>query len=236
MFVLTSPSPLERGEQDLPTPLPLVFSILCCHFQLPPLVQSYSSALFCACCNNTRRIKSTITITFTSRGEQDLPTPLGSCCLFVCVDVMCLPLLQLPPWHSLTPLFVFYIRVVGMWGGVHLWRWARPTHRPLVLMFVHLCCYVMSTITIAPSLVWYCSPPCLICASCKSAKKSVSTITIILKVSKTYPPPLRLVVGVFVLPQWCVRHCYNSPYGAVLFPLYCLLCASCVNAWRASNV
>ncbi len=152
--MLTSPSPLKGGEQDLPIPLPLVFSILCWHFQLPPLVQSYSYALFGAHCNNTRRSESTITITsrgeqdlptpflallfmllhcvghhcsspfvavlsphsphclfnvscknmkrnastktFTSRGAQDLPTPLGSCCLFVCVDVMCSPLLQLP--------------------------------------------------------------------------------------------------------------------------------------------
>jgi hypothetical protein len=155
MFVLTSPSPLEGGEQDPPAPLPLVLLILCWHFQLAPLVQSYSYALFCAHCNNAKKSESTITITsrgeqdlptpflallfvclcccivlaivvvpllvqscspphclfsigyknmkrkastiaFASRGEQDLPNPLGSYCLFVCVDAMCSPLLQLP--------------------------------------------------------------------------------------------------------------------------------------------
>jgi hypothetical protein len=36
MFVLTSPSPLEGGEQNLPTPLPLVFFDFVLAFSIAP--------------------------------------------------------------------------------------------------------------------------------------------------------------------------------------------------------
>jgi len=92
MFVLTSPLPLEGGEQDLPHPpsrfFPFYVGILSC----PPFMQSCSYALSCVGPNNARRNVSTIAF----GGEQDLPTHFWSCCLHVCVVVLCWPLLQFP--------------------------------------------------------------------------------------------------------------------------------------------
>ncbi len=96
MFVLTSPSLLEGGEQDLPTPF--TFGFFVGIFNHLPLVWFYSYVLSYASYNKTR--KNTSTIAITSRGEQDLPTPLlvlfftCLCCCIVLTIVVVIVLLQ----------------------------------------------------------------------------------------------------------------------------------------------
>jgi hypothetical protein len=85
-----------EGEQDLSTLfLVLLFACLCWWVVLvivviAPLVLScFPHCLLCASYRNVKRNTSTIAITF--KDEQDLPTPLWSCCLHICVVTLCLP-------------------------------------------------------------------------------------------------------------------------------------------------
>ncbi len=49
--------------------------------------------------------------------SKTYPTPFWFYCLRICVDALCSPSLQLPPWCNLTPPLVFYVQVVGTWRG-----------------------------------------------------------------------------------------------------------------------
>jgi hypothetical protein len=101
-----SPSPLEMSKTYSP-PFGLVvwaFVLLhcVCHHCSSPLVRfSFPLCLLCAGCKSVRRSASTSDITFG--GEQDLPTPLWSYYLRVCVVALCSPSLQLPLRAILLP-------------------------------------------------------------------------------------------------------------------------------------
>lgn len=66
-------------------------------------------------------------------------------------------------------------------------------------------------------LLQFNSPLCLLCLSCRNARKSA-----FLEVSKTYPSPFGLNVCAFVL--LCYVHRHYSSFGVILFPPLFYMC------------
>ncbi len=124
----TSLSPLEV---NMTCPLPLVFSFLCLHFMGHVCVD--------------------LTIAFRRRWARPSPSP------FKVFSFLCWHF-KLPSLYAVLFLYIVLCRSQQRKEECvnhRLWRWARPAHPLLVLLFTCLCCCVVLTIVTIPTFVWW---------------------------------------------------------------------------------